>query len=707
MSDQMTTEISNGSNGNSKRKRGSDWVRKRVSQACDQCRKKKLKCDGLHPTCSTCVSLGRTCLYEDAVKKRGLPEGYVRGLETLLGLLQSDATRIGDISTLFDNAMKNEAAKLDLIQKWNGDVIPEETRAEKWRSSKLCKCLEFLLPALDAGDGRGPDSKKLRVEPHSVDHGRRPGALYNSEVCLPPREAAETLFNLYFTYTHSWFPIVGKDELLASYYRAQALAENSLGNGESAVLWAVLAYAECQRDITNGNTTMTYMQLFSKASSYYNKARSLIPVEESGLDIRHVQALLVLALIKLGMGNFRASWILVNEAITNAIDLGVTEVSNSTLNGSAEMYKRVFLGCFYLDTLLAVCLGRPPRFRKEVMLSVGPLNEIGMEEWAHLDFGARRVGEQAVPSRSISIFNRLIQLTCILNNFSHDCSPAKFEGAIYEDMEAVFQEWKTSLPSYCAVNKTLSNMQLLPHQLNLELNLLVCKLAYRRKYGISTEAVWTEVKALCQLVESPENPSAFKPNFYPPTFKLIIKLALEDPSTHQQGWAADHMHTTASSCANGNSTFVAGVQTPSMGVELSADFDNMTTTFNDSSNGLHAIINAIAQSSKDMTTASGRLLPETTAEPPPNDILTSTSTTCDWQIENKGCNIPNGWPFPGPLTSPTTQIQPDHEEGTDVGAPLSSLPISDLMGRAVEGMVRQNMDFADDYFFELSNLDQL
>lgn len=710
MLDQMTAEISSGSNGNSKRKRGSDWVRKRVSQACDQCRKKKLKCDGLHPTCSTCVILGRACLYEDAVKKRGLPEGYVRGLETLLGLLQSDVTRIGDVSTLFSSAMKDEAAKLELIQIWNGEGVYEETRAEKWRSSKLCKALEFLLPALDAGDGKGPESKRLRMEPHSVDHGGL-GALQNSEPCLPPPEAAEGLFNLYFKYTHSWFPVVGKDELLASYYRTLALAETSLGNGENAVLWAVLAYAEWHRDASNGDATIACMQLSSKAGSYYNKARILIPDERSDLDIGHVQALLVLALIKMGMGKPRASWMLVNQAITNAIDLGVTDVSCSTLNGSAERSKRVFLGCFHLDTLLAACLGRPPRFRKEDALSISPLNENGMEEWGYLDVGPRRVGEQAVPSHSISIFNRLIRLICILDDLPHDFCPARLKGNLYEDINTAFQQWKISLPSFCSVSKTPSNMHLPPHQLNLHLTFLVCKLVYQRRYGISTQALWREVKELCQLVESLENPSALESNIYLPIFSLIIGLALEDSSTHQREWAASCTHTAASSCRNENvvksGTIVAGVRISRMGPDLPKDFGNVATTLSKSANGLHAIIDMIAQSSEDMTIENGSLLSETAAALPSSGIVASTKTTLNWQAENIGCNVNDGGLFPGFLPFQVNQIQPGREERTVLDAPLSDLPIPDLTEREIEEMALQNIDFTDDYFFELSNLDQL
>jgi hypothetical protein len=44
--------------------------------------------------CSTCTSNGRACSYDVNVKKRGLPEGYVRGLEKLWGLAIRDVEAV-------------------------------------------------------------------------------------------------------------------------------------------------------------------------------------------------------------------------------------------------------------------------------------------------------------------------------------------------------------------------------------------------------------------------------------------------------------------------------------------------------------------------------------------------------------------------------------------------------------------------------------
>lgn len=72
---------------------------KRVAQACDRCRSKKIRCDGRQPSCSQCAAVGFDCQTSDKLSRRAFPRGYTEMLEEsvndvkaqnaeLLGLLQ-------------------------------------------------------------------------------------------------------------------------------------------------------------------------------------------------------------------------------------------------------------------------------------------------------------------------------------------------------------------------------------------------------------------------------------------------------------------------------------------------------------------------------------------------------------------------------------------------------------------------------------------
>lgn len=52
--------------------------------ACVLCRKRKLKCDGMRPSCSTCKRLAHDCQYDEVRKKSGPKRGYVKLLEQRL-----------------------------------------------------------------------------------------------------------------------------------------------------------------------------------------------------------------------------------------------------------------------------------------------------------------------------------------------------------------------------------------------------------------------------------------------------------------------------------------------------------------------------------------------------------------------------------------------------------------------------------------------
>jgi hypothetical protein len=52
--------------------------------ACMICRKRKLKCDGVKPSCSTCARLGHSCAYDEVRRKSGPKRGYVKALEERL-----------------------------------------------------------------------------------------------------------------------------------------------------------------------------------------------------------------------------------------------------------------------------------------------------------------------------------------------------------------------------------------------------------------------------------------------------------------------------------------------------------------------------------------------------------------------------------------------------------------------------------------------
>ncbi len=81
----------------------------RIAQACDRCRSKKIRCDGIAP-CSQCANVGFACKTSDKLSRRAFPRGYTESLEERVRALE---TEVKDLKDLLDE--KDE--KIDILSK--------------------------------------------------------------------------------------------------------------------------------------------------------------------------------------------------------------------------------------------------------------------------------------------------------------------------------------------------------------------------------------------------------------------------------------------------------------------------------------------------------------------------------------------------------------------------------------------------------------
>ncbi|KAF5344575.1 hypothetical protein D9757_015250 [Collybiopsis confluens] len=71
--------------------------KRRIQRACDVCRRKKIRCDGVQmPSnqCSNCLAYNFECTYVEAAKKRGPPKAYVESLENRLEKMETLLRRL-------------------------------------------------------------------------------------------------------------------------------------------------------------------------------------------------------------------------------------------------------------------------------------------------------------------------------------------------------------------------------------------------------------------------------------------------------------------------------------------------------------------------------------------------------------------------------------------------------------------------------------
>lgn len=415
---------------------GPSSKRQRINQACDQCRKRKSKCDGAQPTCSTCDNLGKVCTYGTPVKKRGLPTGYVRGIEALLGL--------------FQQFLPNGEYTLRKILRENiaGRIVDSEyldNASDIWRSSDLAKDFDQLLSSVDNDIGSRLTSETVQLpELRNVETiiRQRPSDVNLFErlkhcADLPPPDFPpniQEIVDFYFQTTHCWFPIVERRMILKALYRDDTgnIAERDSDN-YSLCLWAIVGYTST---IASGKSARFDAIHPSSIQTY---VRFCLTRTENSFSIGSVQALCILALLNIGLGQFNTSRLLLLQAFTMLIDANVEERQNS------ERYYHTLHGCFFLDQILSAYLSTTSFFPNTWYSVIGHLDENALEEWELspaakcLDLSLMNFDRQ--PLRTISSFNMTCELVSRI--------PPRDEGKLdREQLHAVIthlQNWYSSL----------------------------------------------------------------------------------------------------------------------------------------------------------------------------------------------------------------------------------------------------------------------
>ncbi|KAJ5129171.1 uncharacterized protein N7515_005210 [Penicillium bovifimosum] len=496
---------------------GSDKAprRKRVSRACDRCRSKKDKCDGVRPTCSACLATGQSCSYDPHAKKRGLPEGYVRGLEKLWALSICNIDGFEDTMLHMLGATTESTGRREkLMSLWSEDSAAESLH-DSWKTSRLFGALEKMLSSSDASSSStgkrsrnaqndGPDGQwGFRVArtstPLGPDAPRVVGALATSPgvkrarllqesdsravattssrtLQLPPQTSQ--LLEIYFAVTHSWFPVIAKHNILrASYLYANApfsITTTSSGSGDHAALWAILSYTITQ---SRTNSRAGPAEPIALAKEYYTVSRNLIPTEKARYELGHIQALLLLTLVNMGLEDWTAAWLLSGQAVRMATAMGLGALSDSRRSDELRQGKAVFLGCFVIDSLLSFRLSRSPAMPPSDLATVGLLEEDGLEEWNSwadvLPPTGAPQGSKNPPRRgpllALSCFNRLVELASVLNKISRHISSGFNVAAFAQQLVIDLKQWDDCLPLGCRLIGPESiyperHSALLPHQ---------------------------------------------------------------------------------------------------------------------------------------------------------------------------------------------------------------------------------------------------
>ncbi|RYP04277.1 hypothetical protein DL764_004540 [Monosporascus ibericus] len=364
--------------------------RRRVSRACDTCRAAKERCNGIRPTCQRCTIMKRRCAYSTPEKRRGIRTGYLRTIELALAILLEQIPACEEL--LLSVLLRHEDGSGDFLL--DGESAAGDGLLKKWQRSKVHQGVDRLISRQRSGP-----HEELDVSENELDVQISPN--HNSQAInlggLPSTAPADTmagigqrmskrgdhgneddcvviqlptdfrrLLDIYFAYTHCWFPILERDKImnLASSYPSDGLtldpgAHSCAAHSELWSAMAVAAVRNPQAETCSGSNSRPDGRLNSK--QIYRIARRLVPFEDATFHSSHSRSILLLSLVKLSKKECSAAWLLIGNAVRLLLQSKQDHIERQFT--SADPDSLLFMACCVLDTLVSLNLGQPSHIR--------------------------------------------------------------------------------------------------------------------------------------------------------------------------------------------------------------------------------------------------------------------------------------------------------------------------------------------------------
>ncbi|KAM5347726.1 hypothetical protein ACJ41O_007550 [Fusarium nematophilum] len=408
--------------------------RQRVSLACDSCRTAREKCDGGRPHCGTCTAQNRPCSYTPASRKRGVQTGYLRTIELSLawlfeqvpgceGALHRLLTQNDGVDGTRVLATKDKAGHR-LYRRWSksrvhkdiGRMLSDEKTPRNDTSADDSETEESISPATASNPFETKSSPEFSLHGVSVSQTDLSANSYSfrgmaesrapTMLTLPPHW--ERLIDIYFSYVHSWFPIVERETVTSTAltYPPEGLdLESHHSSALHAQLWAVFAVSAFQ---DAASSEPSPCGSFS-SGQIYSIARRLIPSDDESFEAPHISSLLLQSLVLLGQRKTMSAWLLIGQASrlalhSRAMSSHMFPVKQGDESSLSHIEVRILAASFVLDSLASLCLGQSQvtsgiRYSLPSVTITEPLNS--NELWAPISgFGQASQGQDEPTSSS-------------------------------------------------------------------------------------------------------------------------------------------------------------------------------------------------------------------------------------------------------------------------------------------------------------------
>ncbi|KAJ5088909.1 hypothetical protein N7456_012525 [Penicillium angulare] len=445
-------------------------------RACEFCRRRKIKCDSAKPTCSTCRSNSRVCLYHSGPRKQRPSAARIDYLEKEKSALEDVLTRLKNADevqrrALLDSvvilggrgstthAERERHGGLQLLRGPEADIGSPITQEENNTASGETLDRDTSHIPEHGGNDYSPTSHTEEKETCAIDVTRSPHAsdsIFSSTSVVQSSRSSRA-----FGHENSQF---NTDALRYQLFANAAMERQrehrlrGLSNirGVPAALalhlldlhWSrqhhtfLLTYRPTfMRELEYGGpycSDLLLYTVFACASKFSERpgpetgeqffARCDELLLREGLIIQSsiptVIALVMLGSTFIARGMTSKGWLYTGYAMRMVFDLGLyiePHPENNKFNAEEiEIRRRVFWGAFVCEKLQSLYLGRPPTIRlQDVHVSQELLDTYEeLEPWQPYDDcdspGAHSISSTLPLAHSVTVFQQLCLLSQIM-----------------------------------------------------------------------------------------------------------------------------------------------------------------------------------------------------------------------------------------------------------------------------------------------------
>ncbi|VZI07021.1 unnamed protein product [Fusarium fujikuroi] len=457
-------------------------VRRRATEACTFCRKRKIKCNGQKPKCINCQTYEKDCVYEpvpDVTKAAGRQRHQRTKTRSVKARTESPA-RQTSAPAASSNGDSSEAASSSQQAVTTRDGA--QPRHQSWDPSPRpmdsgVARVVVLANGESTYHGRTSalfeDNAQERpveqeVQPRMPDHWVERGLIAEA---AKQRQLEEIhfakgqldfdgvdpdlgmhLLSLHWNRQHHSFlityrPAFMRDMACGGPYFSKLLL-NAIYFGSSKFSPRL----EVRKDVNDVRTA---------GWRYRERVRELVGGSLDRSDITTIQALLVMTNSLFALGDERsAAWLYAGLAFRMLIDLGLhVDLTNSHQfsDEDLEIRRRVFWGAFVVDKIQSLYQGRPVTLKEnDAMVPIKFIDTYSeLEFWQPFAYSTSRNDYAGSPAYSISTFTALCKLSIVMSDVmstiytvrTTDQSPAELS-KVLDKLQKKLRDWHTALPDH-------------------------------------------------------------------------------------------------------------------------------------------------------------------------------------------------------------------------------------------------------------------